>query len=73
MTSIPDAGYEEHHKFPKGHWVKVSKICSPAPSAVKNNLLVMLVNTSANDNVEFTDVKILLFILLAFMFKCKYH
>ena len=33
----------------------------------------MLVNTYANDNVEFTDVKILLFILLAFMFKCKYH
>ena len=34
---------------------------SPAPSDAKNNLLVMLVNTSANDYYEFTDVKILLF------------
>ena len=27
QASIPDAGYEEHHKFPKWHWVKVLKIC----------------------------------------------
>ena len=31
---------------------------------LKNNLLVILVNTSANGQTEFTDVKILLFILL---------
>ena len=26
QASIPGAGYEEHHKFPKWHWGKVSKI-----------------------------------------------
>ena len=32
----------------------------PASSAIKNNLPVMLVNTSTNDQIKFTDVKILL-------------
>ena len=39
----------------------------------KSNLLIMLVNTSANNQVEFKDVKILLSILLVLLFKCKYH
>ena len=41
----------------------------PAPFAVKNNLPVMLVNTSANDKIEFTDVKVLLSILLVLLFR----
>ena len=53
QTSIPDAGYEEHQKFSKWHWDKVPKICRfqmfSCPICLKNNLLVMLVNTSAND------------------------
>ena len=54
QANIPDAGYEEHHKFSKRHCGKVPKICRfgmfPAPSAVKKpNLLVMLVNASTND------------------------
>ena len=57
--------------FPNGIWAKSRKYvgprCSPAPSAVKSNLLVMLVNTSANNLVEFTDVNILFFILLSLL------
>ena len=54
-------------------WKYVGSGCSPAPSAVKNNLLVMLVDTSANVSIEFTNVKILLFISLVLLFKYKYH
>ena len=57
--------------FPNGIWAKSRKYvgprCSPTPSAVKSNLLVMLVNTSANNLVEFTDVNILFFILLSLL------
>ena len=64
-------------RFPNGIGAKSRKYVgpgyTPAPSAVKNNLLIMLVNISENDQVEFTDVKILLFILLVLLFKCKYH
>ena len=64
QASIPDAGYEEHHKFPKWHWGKVSKKCRsrmfPCSICCEKKLLVMLVN-------------ILLFILLVLLFKCKYH
>ena len=53
QTSIQDAGYEEHHKFPNAIGEKsrnyVGPRCAPAPSAQKNNLLAMLVNNSAND------------------------
>ena len=48
------------------------KGCYPPPSPVKKMLLVMLVDTSANDKIKFS-VKILLFILQVFLFKCKYH
>ena len=73
QANIPDVGYEEQHKFPKWHWGKVPKIYRsqmfPAPFAVKNNSPVMLVNTSANDKIEFTDVKVLLSILLVLLFR----
>ena len=61
--------------FPNGIGVISRKYvvpgCSPAPSAVKNNLEVTLVNISANDQVEFIDVKSLLFISLVLLFECK--
>ena len=63
--------------FPNGVGAKSQKYVGPgsfpAPSTLKGNLQAMLVNISANDQVEFTDVKILHFILLVLWFKCKYH
>ena len=77
QVSIPDAVMRSTISFPRSIGAKSQKYvgpgCSPAPSVVKNNLLVMLGNTSANGSVEFTDVKILLFILLVLLLKCKYH
>ena len=72
QASIQDAGYiKSTISSPNGIWAKsrkyVSPWCSPAPSSVKSNLLVMLVNTSANNLVEFTDVNILFFILLSLL------
>ena len=69
-VSIPDTGYEEWQKFPQLALLQtkygkcVGPACSPPPSLLKNILPVMLVNTSANDKIEFTVLKILLFILL---------
>ena len=45
--------------------------CSPSRSPVKNNLPVTLVDAYANYEIEFTDVKVLLFVLLVILFKCK--
>ena len=33
---------------------------------------VILADTSAKDNIEFTNVTVLLFILLVILFKCMY-
>ena len=49
---------------PQMDWGKVPKYvgpgCSPFPPPVKESLLVMLVDASANSYIEFADVKILL-------------
>ena len=58
--------------FPNGIGVKFRKYVGPGCSLpylpLKNNLPVMLVNTSANDQIEFTDVKST---STSFLFKCK--
>ena len=68
QVSKPDAGYEEHRKISRKY---VGPGCSPSPSSVKKYLPVMLADDYANDQIEFTAVKILLFVLVAILFKCK--
>ena len=74
-TRIPDTGFEESHKSPNSTPDKVRKslgpIWYPLPSAGKNNLPVMSVDTSANDKIELVFLKTLFFILQVILFKCK--
>ena len=62
--------------FPNGIGAKYQKYEGPGcrlPHFPLKKLPVMLVNTFSNDQIEFTDMKILLSILLVLLFKCKYH